>query len=326
MDSSTHQDDSGNPPETLFAALEGDLASYVSVEDLLFRFDIEVTADDIPTTVLEIVDRTVETPENGFFGPGSMVWEVFNDQALYLGTPAGIVLQVAHPKVGQGVADHGMLQFDPVERLHRTFDAFHAILFGDVITAVRSVVTLRTIHERVTGSLESAAGPFDNGESYYAHDPELLLWVAATLIEIPLRTYQLYIGRLSDDEIEQFYDEMKTFGELMGIPHEEFPTSYDAFTEYFQRILDDEIVDSTASRRVIDGFLEQSPAPRTVEFLVCSVLSESAREAVGFEWGPVQQQLSGALAVSIRSVPRQFVPDRVRYQSRYRHFNRHKQC
>ncbi|HCJ35278.1 MAG TPA: DUF2236 domain-containing protein, partial [Ktedonobacter sp.] len=48
-----------------------------------------------------------------------------------------------------------------------------------------------------------------------ASDPELLLWVFATLIDTILYTYPIFIGPLSLQEQEQYYQESKTIGHLL---------------------------------------------------------------------------------------------------------------
>lgn len=308
------------PEDTVFADMSGDLAAYTDGDDPLARFDVPVSVSDIPRDVFDIVRAECDDPDEGFFGPDSMVSTVFEERTVFLGVPTGIVLQVAHPKVGQGVGDHGTLSESPIDRLHRTFDAFDAVLFGDVVSAVRAAVIVRTLHERVHGTVDGDAGPFDAGDQYHANDPELLLWVAATLIELPLDTYEAYAGPLSRPEVEQFYEEMQVFGELMGVPADVFPEDYDAFQSYYRETIDSEIVESTAAREVVSGFLDHSPATPLVRYLTSSLLPPGVREPVGLEWGPGRERVHSVSAACLRSLPRSLVPDRVQYRRRVRRY------
>ena len=56
-------------------------------------------------------------PLLGFYGPGSMMWRI-NREAVLLGAgPAALLLQVAHPSVARGVAEHSTFEEDPFARL-----------------------------------------------------------------------------------------------------------------------------------------------------------------------------------------------------------------
>jgi len=306
------------PPDTVFADMEGELAAYTDGDDPLSRFDVPVSVSDIPRDIFDIVQRECDDPDEGFFGPDSVISTVFGERTLFLGVPTGIVLQIAHPKVGQGVGDHGTLSEHPIERLHRTFDAFDAVLFGDVVSAVRAAVIVRTLHERVRGTVDDDAGPFDAGERYYANDPDLLLWVAATLVELPLDTYEAYVGSLSPRKVEQFYEEMQVFGELMGVPADAFPDSYDEFESYYRRTIESEIVESEAAKDVVEGFIDRAPATPLVRYLTGSLLPPGVREPVGMAWGPGRERLHEVTSACLRSLPRSLVPDRLQYRRRVR--------
>ena len=58
------------------------------------------------------------------------------------------------------------------------------------------------MHKQVRGELHEAAGRFPAGTPYAADDPELLLWILATLVDSGMTVYQRYVRRLSADERE----------------------------------------------------------------------------------------------------------------------------
>jgi uncharacterized protein (DUF2236 family) len=72
-------------------------------------------------------------------------------------------MQLAHPLVARGVAEHSGFEADPFARLQRTLDASFAIVFGTEEEARRVARRVRAIHRRV------------RGEGYEANDPSLLL-------------------------------------------------------------------------------------------------------------------------------------------------------
>ena len=53
---------------------------------------------------------------------------------------------------------------------------------------------INTIHDRVHGMLRAPAGAYAGGEKYSAHDPELLRWVHATLLESVPSNFKPSVG------------------------------------------------------------------------------------------------------------------------------------
>src|SRR6266513_2323905 len=127
------------------------------------------------------------------FGPGSLTWRINGEAVLLLGGGRALILQVAHPKVAAGVSEFSSFREDPWRRLYRTLDTTLSIAFGDAAVSRAASERLRTVHEKV-------AGTDDRGEPYRALDPDLLLWVHATLIDTALTIYERYVGSLQTDQ------------------------------------------------------------------------------------------------------------------------------
>ena len=105
---------------------------------------------------------------------------------MILAWPRAILLQLAHPLVAAGVAEHSTFRAGPVtaaKRLHHTIRAMLSLVFGDEAAQARTIAAIRAIHKRVNGQLKTDVGPFPAGTRYSAEDPALLLWVHMTLIE-----------------------------------------------------------------------------------------------------------------------------------------------
>src|SRR6185369_15665830 len=93
-----------------------------------------------------------------------------------------ILMQLAHPLVAQGIADHSAFRKERHGRLRRLFhtiDAMLQISFGTDEQAQAVVARINAIHNRVNGQLSQGAGVFPGGTPYSAHDPALLAWVHA---------------------------------------------------------------------------------------------------------------------------------------------------
>src|SRR3954464_12673150 len=99
------------------------------------------------------------------FPPGSVIRRVNGEGALLLGGGRALLMQIAHPQVAQGVADHSDFRRDPFRRLQGTLDAMVAIVFGAEDEAATMAGVVEAVHRRVTGP------------GYAANEPELLWWV-----------------------------------------------------------------------------------------------------------------------------------------------------
>src|SRR4051794_40676166 len=131
--------------------------------------------------------------ETGLFGPDSLTWRINREGALLLGGGRALLLQVAHPLVAAGVAQHSNYREEPFRRLYRTLDTVTTIVFGSMPEAEEAAARLHRVHARVKGEAE-------DGTRYAATDPDLVMWVHATLVDTSLVVYENYIGPLSLDE------------------------------------------------------------------------------------------------------------------------------
>jgi uncharacterized protein (DUF2236 family) len=90
-----------------------------------------------------------------------------------------------------------------------------------------------------------AVGPYPEGAGYDALDPELALWVHATLVVTALDAYDLMVRPLSQAERARYYEETRPFAALFGVPVDQMPASYAAFGGYVE--------DMTSGRRLTVG-------------------------------------------------------------------------
>ena len=133
-------------------------------------------------------------------GPGSVSWRINREIVLVAAWGRAILLQLAHPLVAAGVGDHSRFRDSfaaGVRRLRSTVRAMLSLTFGDDDEVVTAAARINAIHDSVTGRLEAASGRFARGDTYSAHDPELLRWVHATLLDSILVVFQLLVGPLT---------------------------------------------------------------------------------------------------------------------------------
>ena len=144
---------------------------------------------------------------DGYFAPESAIRRIGNSPVTpFLGGGAAVLLQVAHPLVAAGVAEHSNYQRHLWTRLMRTLRALYLITYGTREEADAVGETVRAVHARVRGETAVALGRFPAGTPYSASDPELMLWVHATLVATSLSAYQRYEGALARDDQERYYE------------------------------------------------------------------------------------------------------------------------
>lgn len=200
-------------------------------------------------------------PLLGFYGPGSRMWQI-NREAVLLGAgPAALLLQIAHPMVAEGVAHHSTFAEDPFKRLHGTIATTMALVFGDGRAAERAVTKLNTVHRGIRGeALDAQARHL--AESYRALDPELLLWVQATLIVTSVEAYSRWVGPLSAAEKDEFWQEARRVGVRLGISPALSPADWPALMAYWDRMLaDDGPIHPTPTALRLSPMILRPPIP-----------------------------------------------------------------
>ena len=232
----------------------------------------------------------------GLYTDDSITRRVNRENVLLLGGGRALLMQLAHPKVAAGVDEHSDFRSHPVRRLRRTILITMAMVFGDRDTALAAARTVNQVHARV------------RGHDYRALDPDLLLWVHATLMDTALVTYETFVQPLLPREREDFYQEFKILGELLGIPRDRFPETLRDFDGYVDAMISGGPVrvDERArdlARLVLRPRLRLLPGPAMIPFEVVTagLLPPALRLQYGLSWGPGQQR---AFRLAMRTVPR----------------------
>src|SRR5215470_4486439 len=117
------------------------------------------------------------------FSPKSVFWRVNREIACGLAAPRAVLMQIAHPLVAAGVAEHSNYATNRFARLYRTAMVAIAITYGSREFALRAVRAVNQKHRAVHGVLKADSGIIPAGTPYDANDPELKLWVLNTITE-----------------------------------------------------------------------------------------------------------------------------------------------
>jgi uncharacterized protein (DUF2236 family) len=194
------------------------MAEYVSRED--------------SQSLLASLEQLPGEPRHGFFGPGSITWQVNRESAVFLAAGRAALLQLAHPWVAAALAQHSNLLHQPVSRFHSTFRVIYTMLFGARAQAIEAAKQLYRRHTTIRGELPQAVGAHRRGEHYEANQVAALRWVHATLVDSAILAYEFILPPLSPPDREQYYAESKRMAALFGIPAEALPRDWGAFAGY----------------------------------------------------------------------------------------------
>lgn len=225
------------------------------------------------------------------FEPDGVFRRVNREAVLVLSGPRALLLQLAHPLVAQGVADHSDFRRDALGRLWRTLDTMLTIIFAPREEALATAARLRTVHEHVRGRLREDTPAFPAGTPYAAPDPELLRWVEATLLDSGAVAYERWVAPLSPAEGEAYYREAGVLAELLGIPLDRRPPTWRAFrADWAARLAGPELAVTDTARELADAVLHPPlpGIPRALGDLVApltlGLLPPRVRAAYGLPW------------------------------------------
>jgi uncharacterized protein (DUF2236 family) len=248
----------------------------------------------------------------GNYGPGSVTWKIGREGTVMLGGARAVLMQLAHPLVAMGVSAHSSYMTDPFGRAERTFVLGELLTFGSFEKARQAARTINRIHLHVHGNLPMDAGAFAKGTRYDARNPELLLWVHATLVDTLLLCYTLFIGPLTPAEQDTYYQESKEVALLLGLLPDKMPGTVDDLRQYVHDMVHSDRLVATPQARQLAHQVLFPPAPAILRPLMhlnlqltCALLPQPIREIYGLEWNTSRQHIFDLSARGMRiMIPR----------------------
>lgn len=245
------------------------------------------------------------TPTALPLGRDTVSWQVA--PLGFLGSSRALLLQTSHPKVAAGVVQHSDYRRDPLGRAFRTFDAVLKLAFADPPVSNRQSTRMDRRHRAVTGTTSS-------GDAYDARDPELLLWVWATLTGTALLAYERVHGRLHELDRRRYYEEQELFARGCNVPAALVPDTLEQFEAYMDRVVADDL-EATPEGDDVARFTLHPVVPPVAAPLVGWVMRWTAaalfpprvRQMYGLSWSPASERrferAMRALAVVDRTMP-----------------------
>ena len=242
-------------------------------------------------------------------GPGSIGWKVNHESVVLLGGSRAVLMQLAHPLIAMGVSAHSNYMVDPFGRAKRTFVLGEILTFGSQEKTRQAARTINRKHLHVHGELPMDAGVFSQGTHFDARDPELLLWVHATLVDTWLLCYKLFIGPLSQAEQETYYQESKEIAHLLGLLPDKMPKTIDDLRQYVDDIVHSDVLVATPQSQQLAHQLLFPPVHPIFKPLLqlnlqitSALLPQPIRKIYGIEWSACRQVAFDLSAQGMRTI------------------------
>jgi uncharacterized protein (DUF2236 family) len=262
----------------------------------------------------------------GIYADDAVIRRVYREHVMVLAGPRALLMQAAHPVAWAGFYAQTASKDEPYERLHRTAQLVELVTYGPRREAERACRRVRSMHRKVRGELFEDAGRFPAGTPYAADDPELLLWILATLVDSGMTVYQRYVRQLAPGERESLWQDYRIFGRLFGLSDEAMPASYGDFRRYMRRMLDGEDLHVTdEARTTAREIVMRPPVPlaarplvELANFVTVGLLPPRIRREYGFSWDPARGLFLLGHTEYARRVLVPLLPGRLRYNARRR--------
>jgi uncharacterized protein (DUF2236 family) len=257
---------------------------------------------------MNVVDKTHRNDIDGvagLYGPTSEAWRLNREAMLLLGAgPRALLLQLAHPLVAAGVADHSDFRADPWRRLRATLRSYLAIVYGTTTVARTEIRRLNELHRSITGS------------GYRARDPELSLWVHATLVETTIVAHDAWVEPLDRERRSRYYAETLPIGRAFGVPTDLLPPDLGAFEAYVESMIGPAgpVRVSPVARELADAVLHPPLGPVMPALAglpaaayawtlwpAVGLLPAGIRAEYGLPWGPLERAIAAWLVFGWRA-------------------------
>lgn len=151
-------------------------------------------------------------------------------------------LTVMNDHIAAAVDKHSGFRERPWERLLSTADAAVTLVFGNEQESLKKSEQLWEFHKTVRGTNEAV--------DYSANDTDLQVWVLASIFKGLEGANDRWAKPLGSDR-DAFYQDIRIFGTVFGIPTDEMPPDAEALDTYWEEAVDGEsLLRTEVSRRM----------------------------------------------------------------------------
>jgi uncharacterized protein (DUF2236 family) len=151
--------------------------------------------------------------------------------------------------------------------------------------------------------------------------PEWLLWVLATLVDSALVVYDRYVGSLSDEARDLYWQDYKQVGRLFGLTDADMPETIEDFDAYVEdMVAGDELAIGPEARELAVQIVMRPPVPLKVRpllelanFITVGLLPDRIRDEYGFGWDPARGLAVAGGAEYLKRLVVPLLPARLRF-------------
>jgi uncharacterized protein (DUF2236 family) len=238
------------------------------------------------------------------------------ERIVLLGWGRAILLQLAHPLIAAGVHDHSGFRsttWAAVTRLYHTVHAMLSLTFGSDAERAHALDGIRQIHQRVHGQLSTATRRFPEGTPYSAENPDLVLWVHATLLESVPMAYERFVGPLTIAERDAYCREAAPLAVALLARSDEVPRTWAEARAYLDRMYGSGTLDVTDQARLLARAVLSPPAATALlagpaiwmnRIVTLGMLPPQIRRQYRLEWTRMNQRTFNVLVPALRSMRR----------------------
>lgn len=243
--------------------------------------------------VCDIVEVMAAGPDRagppGSGGAAFGIADYVGEQMLMLGAGSTVMYQLAMKAVGLGVAEHSTTLQRPIDRLRTTLTYVYVMALGTEEERKAVAHAVNRMHATVRSP-----------GRYSAYDPELQLWVAATLVRNGEWLYERVFGPMDAATRERCYRESWIYGTALQVEPDMWPRTRAEFQGYWERSLL-RLEPDPAVQRYARQLLDTRSAPLLVRaalplqsLMTRGNLDPRTREVLALPWSPREQRVYDA--------------------------------
>lgn len=253
--------------------------------------------------------------------PNTLLWKYLGDRRLSLTLGRAGTTENMHPQLGQAVSDHSEIFTNLLARVQRSLPPIYSSVYGP--TPEKTAVQIRNFHKPLKGTVRADSSPF-HGTAYHGLDPQTFYWAHATFVDMVYSGVERFIKPLSLAEKEQIFQESRLWWSLYAVAAPAQPETYLEFQEYWDRVVDDELIGDTKVAQYTVGYISKGltrafprpsgiPAPiwnrvlaptinAFASFLGAGGLDPALRRKLGIDWSSAQDRRYRAFCATIRRI------------------------
>ncbi|KIW04636.1 uncharacterized protein PV09_04382 [Verruconis gallopava] len=214
--------------------------------------------------------------------------EIMPEPVMFLASQYSILMQWCKYGLARGSLEHSDFANRVLRRLVNTTRYLNSVVYGTAEDQAHIASVIHRYHAVVKADKDS------EGDAYYADDPELHKWTAATLFVAFYDVYEMFFGPMSRPKKTKLMKECAVFGTGLRMPPEMWFETLEEFYAYWNHNV--ETLEVTHWARELANMLMYPKlpwilAPGSIPFthymrvMTIHFLPPRIREGYGFKYG-----------------------------------------